>query len=181
MLRRHKDGFKEKVSACQWRHAPKRLYQGLPSVVLAVLLNTLDAASTGLLVFPSAQQGPAFADLQVQAMSIYIMSTITSQLTMSLGGSLFPGALGSMLIEVLPFLRGIATDIQGSLGQDSPRLLPTVVAAYAMTSFLIAFCFLVLGLLRLGWMVSALLNIQDQTDPGQGRIYPQYSIEWYYW
>lgn len=172
MLRRHKDSFKEKLSACKWRHAPKRLYQGLPSVVLAVLLNTLDAASTGLLIFPSAQQGPAFADLQVQSMSIYIMSTIISQLTMSLGGSLFPGALGSMLIEVLPFLRGIAMDIQASLEHDSPKLLPTVVTAYAMTSFLIAFCFLVLGLLRLGWMVSTHFNIRDQTDPGQGRIYP---------
>lgn len=135
------------------RNTPRRLYKGLPSVLLAILLNTLDAASTGLLVFPSSQEGPVFAHLQVQAMSIYIVSTITSQLTMTLGGSLFPGALGSMLIEVLPFLRGIATDIQGVLGRDSPNLLPTVVAAYAMTSFLVGFCFLVLGLLRLGWTV----------------------------
>lgn len=147
----------ESMMASRWKrvlqNALPRISRGLPSIILAVLLNALDAASTGLLVFPSAQQGPAFAGLQVQAMSIYIMSTIMSQLVMTLGGSLFPGALGSMLIEVLPFVRGIAADIQDSLGAESPKLLPTVMAAYAMTSFLIAFCFLALGFLRLGWMV----------------------------
>ncbi|KAK2612805.1 hypothetical protein QQS21_001257 [Conoideocrella luteorostrata] len=157
MFERQKRQVFETMAGCRWRdvvqNVPSRLSRGLPSVILAVLLNALDAASTGLLVFPSAQQSPAFANLQVQAMSIYIMSTIMSQLVMTLGGSLFPGALGSMLIEVLPFVRGIATDIQGRLGADSPKLLPTVLAAYAITSFLIGFCFLALGLLRMGWMV----------------------------
>ncbi|KAF9230934.1 hypothetical protein BU15DRAFT_83006 [Melanogaster broomeanus] len=69
-------------------------------------------------------------------MSLYLASTITSQITLTFGGSLFPGALGSMLIEVLPFLRGIATSIQQRLGDDNPNLLPTVVAAYTLTSFI---------------------------------------------
>lgn len=69
---------------------------------------------------------------------------------MTLGGSLFPGALGSMLIEILPFLRGIATSIQNRMGADSPSLLPTVMAAYAMTSFLTGAVFLVLGVFRCG-------------------------------
>ena len=72
---------------------------------------------------------------------------------MTLGGSLFPGALGSMLIEILPFLRGIALSIQATLGSDSPRLLPTVLAAYAMASLLIGVVFLVLGALRCGRLV----------------------------
>lgn len=38
-------------------------------------------------------------------------STIASQIAMTFGGSLFPGALGSMSIELLPFLRGIALSI----------------------------------------------------------------------
>jgi hypothetical protein len=74
---------------------------------------------------------------------------------MTLGGSRFPGALGAMLIEILPFLRGIAVDIRNVLGPDSTALVPTVMAAYALTSFLTAFVFIMLGLLKLGNLVSA--------------------------
>ncbi|KAF9015827.1 hypothetical protein BDZ89DRAFT_1166556 [Hymenopellis radicata] len=117
-------------------YAPSRLYRALPSVLLGILLNTLDTMSTGLLVFPTPEGShDSFSDLQIQAMSMYLMSTLTSQLVMTLGGSLFPGALGSMLIEILPFLRGIATTIQNRLGQGHPAVLPTVMAAYALKIF----------------------------------------------
>ena len=76
-----------------------------------------------------------------------------SQIALTFGGSLFPGVLGSMLIEVLPFLRRIATSIRDVLGDDNPALLPTVMAAYTMTSFLIGISFTVLGLLRSGRVV----------------------------
>ncbi|KAI5305011.1 hypothetical protein KEM56_005505 [Ascosphaera pollenicola] len=135
------------------RHAPKRILRGLPSVLLAVMLNTLDASSAGLLVFPPVQESPAFGNLQAQAVAIYVMSTIVSQLVLTLGGSKFPGALGGMLVEVLPFLRALASDIQGVMGKDNPKLVPTVVVAYAMTSVLIGLAFSILGLLRLGWTV----------------------------
>lgn len=58
-----------------------------------------------------------------------------------------------MLIEVLPFLRGISGDLQTTLGPDSAQLVPTVLAAYAMTSVVIGAGFIVLGLFRLGWIV----------------------------
>ncbi|KAJ7743611.1 hypothetical protein B0H16DRAFT_1322642 [Mycena metata] len=72
---------------------------------------------------------------------------------MTVGGSRFPGALGAMLMEILPFLRGVASDIGGALGDDHPGLIPTVMAAYVLTSFLTGFAFIVLGLLRLGTVV----------------------------
>lgn len=137
------------------RTTAKRTYEGAPGVVLGVLLITLDTISTGLLVFPPTQEDEAFGDLQVQGISLYIMSTIVSQLTLSLGGSGFEGAFGAMLTEVLPFLRAVASDIRQSVGDDSPRLIPTVVVAYAMTSILIGLCFLVMAALKLGWIVSA--------------------------
>ena len=144
-----------------FRNAPARIRKGAPAVVLGVLLNTL-AASSGLLVFPSAQKAPAFGSLQVQAMSIFIMSTIVSQLTLTLGGSLFPGALGSMLIEALPLLRKVASDIQDSTGKDSPQLIPTVLAAFVLTSLLVGFCFLVIGILKLGRIVSTFITLSDK-------------------
>lgn len=128
----------------------KKLKGSLPAITLGILLNTLDAASTGLLIFPG---DGSFGELQMQGMAIYLMSTIMCQLALTLGGSRFPGSMGSMLIEILPFLRGIATDISKSLGHGNPALIPTVMAAYALTSFLVGGCFLILGLLRLGWIV----------------------------
>ncbi|KAJ7501843.1 hypothetical protein B0H11DRAFT_2275043 [Mycena galericulata] len=87
---------------------PTKLYRALPAVILGTLFNILDS---GILIFPT--DGGAFRPLQLQGLSMYIMSTLTSQLVMTLGGSQFPGALGAMLIEILPFLRGIATDTAG--------------------------------------------------------------------
>ncbi|THV06496.1 hypothetical protein K435DRAFT_960473 [Dendrothele bispora CBS 962.96] len=137
-------------------NAPGRLYRALPSVVLGTLFNILDAVSTGLLVLPKEDggSGGAFQSLQIQGLSMYIMSTILSQLAMTLGGSKFPGALGAMLIEILPFLRGVASDIRSVLGDDNPALVPTVFAAYALTSFLTGAVFVLLGLLRLGKLVA---------------------------
>ncbi|KAJ7681984.1 sulfate transporter family-domain-containing protein [Mycena polygramma] len=85
---------------------------------------------------------------------MFIMSTLASQVVMTLGGSGFPGALGAMLTEILPFLRGVANDIRGALGDDHPGLIPTVMAAYALTSFLTGLAFIILGLLRLGNLVA---------------------------
>ncbi len=73
---------------------------------------------------------------------------------MTLGGSLIPGALGAKLIEILPFLRGIGSDIQHILGDDNPALVPTVMIAYAITSFLVGFVFVALGVFKAGKLVS---------------------------
>ncbi|PBK77738.1 hypothetical protein ARMSODRAFT_6448 [Armillaria solidipes] len=136
-------------------NTPGRLYRALPSVVLGTLFNVLDTVSTGLLIFPSEEgSNGVFQALQIQGLSMYIMSTILSQVAMTLGGSRFPGALGAMLIEILPFLRGIGSDIRDVLGPDNPSLVPTVFAAYAMSSFLIGFAFIILGLLKLGNLVA---------------------------
>ncbi|KAJ7277636.1 hypothetical protein C8J57DRAFT_1713361 [Mycena rebaudengoi] len=131
---------------------PMKLYRALPAVILGTLFNILDTVSTGLLIFPS--EGGAFKSLQLQGLSMYILSTLSSQIVMTIGGSRFPGALGAMLIEILPFLRGIGSDIRGALGDSHPGLIPTVMAAYTLTSFLTGAAFIVLGLLKLGTLVA---------------------------
>ena len=66
--------------------------------------------STGQLGFPSAEHGADFGKLKVQAILSYLMKlltqicfkfgiTIAYQVTMTLSGSIFPGAMGSMPIE----------------------------------------------------------------------------------
>ncbi|KAJ6559830.1 sulfate transporter family-domain-containing protein [Mycena capillaripes] len=131
---------------------PVRLYRALPAVILGTLINVLDTVSTGILLFPT--EDGVFRSLQLQGLSMFIVSGLTSQLAMTAGGSRFPGALGAMLIEILPFLRGVATDIRAALGDTHPGLIPTVMAAYALTSFLTGAAFLILGLLKLGNLVA---------------------------
>lgn len=55
-----------------------------------------------------------------------------------------------MLIEILPFLRAIASEIQSKLGYDHPGVLPTTAVAYALTSLLLGAMFLIVGALRCG-------------------------------
>lgn len=73
---------------------------------------------------------------------------------MTAGGSLFPGALGAMLIEVLPLMRAVASDIRNALGDDNPAVVPTVMVAYSLSSFIIGIIFLGLGALGVGRLVS---------------------------
>ena len=58
-----------------------------------------------------------------------------------------------MLIEVLPFLRSIASKIQMRLGDDNPSLIPTVFATYALTSILVGAVCTILGIFRCGRLV----------------------------
>lgn len=58
-----------------------------------------------------------------------------------------------MLAEVLPFLRDIASGIQDELGPSHPGVLPTTMAAYAMTSLLLGIVFAALAVLRCGSLV----------------------------
>jgi MFS superfamily sulfate permease-like transporter len=64
-----------------------------------------------------------------------------------------PSALGSMFVEALPFLRGIAASIQKKLGEEHPGILPTTVVAYAMSSMLLGVTFLILAAFRCGRLI----------------------------
>ncbi|RUP45141.1 sulfate transporter family-domain-containing protein [Jimgerdemannia flammicorona] len=69
----------------------------LPAVVLGLLLNLLDAISYGLITFPL--NIPIFATFGPDGISMFLVSCIASQLVYSLGGSVFKGGNGSMMIE----------------------------------------------------------------------------------
>ena len=84
---------------------------------------------------------------------MYIMSLVTGQLALTLGGSKFPGAFSSMLVEVLPLLRKIASDLQSTMGEDNEGLVPTALVAYALCSLLMGAIFFVLAVLRCGFLV----------------------------
>lgn len=70
----------------------------LPATVLGILMNVLDGVSYGLIIFPASY--PIFADFGGDGVAMFFISCIVSQLVFSLGGSIFKGGNGSMMIEV---------------------------------------------------------------------------------
>ncbi|KAH8676260.1 sulfate transporter family protein [Xylariales sp. PMI_506] len=123
----------------------------LPSVVVGLLLNILDALSYGMILFPLGN--PIFANLGPAGISIFYVSTIISQLTYS-SGSIFRGGIGSELIEVVPFFHSMATTITSIVGEDNPdAVIATTITSYAISSMLTGIVFWLIGKFKLGYIV----------------------------
>lgn len=127
----------------------------IPAVILGLLLNILDALSYGMILFPLGQ--PIFADLGPDGLSMFYVSCIVSQLTYSLGGSRFRGAIGSEMIEVVPFFHKMAFTIMSEVGEDKPEaVVATTILAYAISSILTGVVFWTMGKCKLGVLVGFL-------------------------
>lgn len=128
-----------------------RVAEALPAVIIALLLNLLDALSYGILLFPPGD--PIFADSGPEGMSLFYISCIMSQLVCSTG-SIFKGSVGSQLIEAVPFFHRMCSIIIQQMGRESPEAVrATVVTAYAMSAILTGVIFTLLGVARLGRLV----------------------------
>ncbi|KAJ3008097.1 hypothetical protein HKX48_008773 [Thoreauomyces humboldtii] len=125
----------------------------IPAVVLALILNVLDAMSYGIVIFPNAES--YIPDTAIQAgISMFLASTVISQLVYTMGGSAFTGAVGSMMIEVMPFLHIICRTIASEMtAASSHAILATVMVAYAMSTLITGLVFLLLGVFKLGNLV----------------------------
>ncbi|WFD34056.1 hypothetical protein MCUN1_000884 [Malassezia cuniculi] len=135
----------------QARHKPRVSLKrtrafSVPAIILATLINIFDAASMGLLVFPTGSS-EAFEGLQSQSIAIFLLSTIVCQLVFVLGGTNFPQAQGAMLIEVLPFMQTMATKLSREI-DDKNALLATTVVSYAISSIVLGVLCILLGLFK---------------------------------
>jgi MFS superfamily sulfate permease-like transporter len=72
-----------------------------------------------------------------------------------MGGSSFKGAVGSMMIEVMPFLHLISNTIETKMeGDPNPKaILASIMAAYALSCILTGLVFLTLGVFKLGDLI----------------------------
>jgi SulP family sulfate permease len=107
----------------------------LPAVILGLLLNILDGVSYGLIIFPTSY--PIFSDFGGDGVSMFFVTCVISQLVFSLGGSIFKGGNGSMMIEVVPFYHILVTIIIDVLGDEDPAaVVSTTIIAFALSSIL---------------------------------------------
>jgi SulP family sulfate permease len=124
----------------------------LPSVILGALLNVLDALSYGMILFPLGE--PLFEKLGPAGISMFYVSCIISQLTFSLGGSIFKGGVGSEMIEVVPFFHKMAFTILEMVGEDNPTaVISTTITSYAISSVITGLVFFLMGICRFGYIV----------------------------
>ncbi|KAI9708422.1 MAG: hypothetical protein M1828_002985 [Chrysothrix sp. TS-e1954] len=136
-----------------WQRTIKDPISLLPCVFLGLLLNVLDALSYGMILFPLGES--IFEDTGPDGISMFYISCIVSQLVYSGGGSIFKGAVGSEMIEVVPFFHKIAYTILSKTGTERPDVvLATTITAYAMSSVLTGVVFFILGAFKLGSLVS---------------------------
>ncbi|ODN79912.1 hypothetical protein L202_03801 [Cryptococcus amylolentus CBS 6039] len=122
----------------------------LPSVILGLLLNVLDGVSYGMILFPAT---PVFADYGSLGVSMFFMSCVVSQLVFSLGGSIFPGGNGSMMIEAVPFFHILVTTFEQVIGDDDKAIVATTMVAFAFSSILTGLVFFCLGAFKLGGLI----------------------------
>ncbi|KAL7935296.1 sulfate transporter family domain-containing protein [Trichoderma chlorosporum] len=134
-----------------WETAVVEPVSCLPAVAVGLLLNILDALSYGMILFPLGT--PLFSHLGSAGISIYYVSTIVAQLVFSTG-SIFRGAVGSELIEVVPFFHNMAAKILDIVGEENPdAVIATTIVAYALSSMLTGLVFYLMGRFKFGFMV----------------------------
>ncbi|EIW78004.1 hypothetical protein CONPUDRAFT_109324 [Coniophora puteana RWD-64-598 SS2] len=133
------------------RELPRQAVGALPAVLLGALLNVLDGVSYGMIIFPAAG---VFAGLGGMGVSMFFVSAVIAQFVYTFGGSMFAGANGSMMIEVVPFFHILAKTIEADIGADRAReVIATTIVAYALSSILTGLTFFLLGALRLGALI----------------------------
>lgn len=91
-------------------------------------------------MFLSVSFGFAPLVLFVRSLSLSLaFRTIISQLVYTFGGSAFPGATSSMIIEVIPFFHIMAAEIVARVGDGEGSdkvIIATTMVAFALSSIL---------------------------------------------
>ena len=93
----HLLGLNERNIKTVLTHGFSQTLHFLPSIILGLLLNVLDALSYGMILFPLSQ--PPFTKLGPDGISMFYVSCIVSQLVYSCGGSIFKGGVGSEMVN----------------------------------------------------------------------------------
>lgn len=133
-------------------HGGTAIVTALPAVFLGWLLNVLDALSYGTILFPLGES--IFEDTGPDGIAIFFVSTVIAQLVYS-SRSRFKGGVGSEMIEVVPFFHKMAYLIMADMEDASTEsIMATVYISYCLSSILTGVIFLLLGLFKLGNLVS---------------------------
>ena len=121
---------------------------GIPGLIIAVILNSFTSLSFGPVFFPASFVFPDAIPRSI-GVQMFLFSTVVCQVVMS-SVSIFPCAMGLMMVENLPFMHTIADEVQHRHGHGTLESMSTVMMAFAVSSVVVGIFFYLLGALNLG-------------------------------
>ncbi|KAJ3208908.1 hypothetical protein HDU82_001762 [Entophlyctis luteolus] len=141
---------------------PLQFLSAVPASLLGLLLILLDALSYGVILFPPQNMTSSIPSTAPQVgVQMFLVSTIISMMTYTIL-SKFPGANGSMQIEIMPFLYLIVSTIEKRMLANAEALsvpvskegvLATIMVAFSMSTVLTGIVFFALAHYKLGNIV----------------------------
>ncbi|KAJ3193658.1 hypothetical protein HDU82_002738 [Entophlyctis luteolus] len=141
---------------------PLQFLSAVPAAMLGLLLILLDALSYGVILFPPQNLTSSIPPTAPQVgVQMFLVSTIISMITYT-ALSKFPGANGSMQIEIMPFLYLIVSTIEKRMLANAEALsvpvsmdgvLATIMVAFSMSTILTGIVFFALAHYKLGNIV----------------------------
>ncbi|KAI9018830.1 sulfate transporter family-domain-containing protein [Hyaloraphidium curvatum] len=136
--------------------AGRELLASAPGIVVALILNSLEAITFGALVLPQdLYPGDGAPNLVVLGVFLFYFSQFTCQAAMTLLSG-FKGAVGTQVLEILPSMLLMSEIVAGYEGGKlrGPAAVATVLFAYCLVTIMSAVSFFLLGLFRAGFLVS---------------------------
>lgn len=125
----------------------------LPSVFLGLLLTLLQTISYGILIFPTNDPHLP-SSVSSAGISIFLFSSLIAQLVFAVKSG-FVGISGLMMLEVIPFLHLICKSVEAHMSESgNEAILATIVVVYGLSTIVTGLLFLVIGVFRLGVVVS---------------------------
>lgn len=134
----------------EWRRLAVEAAQAAPCVLIAVVLNLMICVPFGLSFFPVE-----WTDIPVPralGIQMFLLTTAICQFVF-VARSSFDGAIGMMMVENVPFMHTLSSAIIAELGGQNPKVLPTILVTYAVSSIVCGLLFFVLGHFKLGNVV----------------------------
>lgn len=149
---RNDDGHREPLLGAPVRSVHDTLVElvqrSFALLIMSVLI-TIESVPFGLAFFPASWDPfPVPRSLGIQ---MFLLSSAIAQAVFA-ASSRFEVASGLMMCENIPFMIEISTDVRAQLAAQGreDEALPTVLAAYALSTLVVGAGFFALGALRLG-------------------------------
>lgn len=133
-----------------WRHYAAEAAHATPCIVIAIALNLMICVPFGLSFFPTEWEDLPMP--RAVGIQMFLLTTAICQFVF-VAKSSFDGAIGMMMVENVPFMHTLSLSIIQELGPKDPRVLPTIMVTYALSSVVVGVIFFVLGHFKMGNVV----------------------------
>ncbi|TMW64337.1 hypothetical protein Poli38472_012959 [Pythium oligandrum] len=134
----------------KWQRYAMDAVHATPCVIIAIALNLMICVPFGLSFFPAEWQDLPMP--RAVGIQMFLLTTAICQFVF-VAKSSFDGPIGMMMVENVPFMHTLSMSIINELGPKDPRVLPTIMVTYALSSVVVGVIFFLLGYFKVGNVV----------------------------